>query len=225
MNPFGKIRQRRVADKPVEYILPEQLAAVLEEAPTPWWKTYLMTAYTTAGRKGELLNLTWADIDFENNEIRFVPKKAARRVLAWEPKNHKCRSIPTPASVIQSLANLQDQADECSPYVFITRPRLARILRKRARGEWEETSELVNNMLTRLKSFCRRAGVSEFCIHDLRRSCITNWAKRLPIHAVQELAGHSKIETTRRYYLSVGRADMTMARQIQDEVLTQLTNY
>jgi integrase len=53
-------------------------------------------------------------------------------------------------------------------------------------------------MLTRLKVFCKWAGVKPFCFHDLRRSCITNWARHLPIHAVQELAGHSKIETTRK---------------------------
>jgi len=79
-------------------------------------------------------------------------------------------------------------------------------------------------MLTRLKVFCKRAKVSKFCFHDLRRSCITNWAKILPIHVVQELAGHSKIETTRKYYLSVGKSDMEMARKIQEEVLAKLTN-
>ena len=225
MNPFEKIKQRKIADKPVKYVSPEELTGVLEEAPDLWWKTYLMVAYTTAGRKDELLNLTWADIDFENDEIRFVPKKATKELLYWEPKDHDSRVIPVPEKVIQLLVNLQNQADEFSPYAFITGQRLTRILKRRTKGKWNENSEVVNNMLTRLKIFCRRADVGEFCFHDLRRSCITNWAKLLPIHAVQELAGHSKIETTRKHYLSVGKSDMDMARKIQEEVMAKLTNY
>ena len=225
MNPFGKIKQRKVADKPVKYVSPGELIAVLEDAPDLWWKTYLMVAYTTAGRKDELLNLTWADIDFENNEIRFVPKKATKKLLFWEPKDHDSRTIPIPEKVIQLFVNLQNQADEFSPYAFITSQRLTWILERRANGKWNEKNETINNMLTRLKVFCKRAKVSKFCFHDLRRSCITNWAKLLPIHAVQELAGHSKIETTRKYYLSVGKSDMDMARKIQEEVFAKLTNY
>jgi integrase len=29
---------------------------------------------------------------------------------------------------------------------------------------------------------------------------ITNWAQKLPIQVVQQLAGHSDISTTRKYY-------------------------
>lgn len=225
MNPFEKIKQRKVADKPVKYVSTEELTAVLEETPDLWWKTYLMVAYTTASRKNELLNLTWADVDFENNEIRFVPKKATKKLLFWEPKDHDSRTIPVPEGVIQLLVNLQNQADEFSPYVFVTGQRLARIMKRRVKGKWNENSEIINNMLTRLKIFCKRAKVGEFCFHDLRRSCITNWAKLLPIHAVQDLAGHSKIETTRKYYLSVGKSDRDLARKIQEEVMAKLTNY
>ena len=34
----------------------------------------------------------------------------------------------------------------------------------------------------------RPAAVKPFAVHDLRRSCITNWAKKLPIQSVQHLA-------------------------------------
>jgi len=61
--------------------------------------------------------------------------------------------------------------------------------------------------------------------HDLRRSCITNWARRLPIQTVQHLAGHSSITTTRRFYLAVLETDCAVAREIQSELMTSLTNY
>jgi len=56
-------------------------------------------------------------------------------------------------------------------------------------------------------------------LHDLRRSCITNWAKVLPIYVVQKLAGHSDIKTTQKYYLAVQEEDLEMARQVQSKIL------
>ena len=56
-------------------------------------------------------------------------------------------------------------------------------------------------------------------IHDLRRSAITNWAQHLPIQVVQQLAGHSNITTTRKYYLAVRPEDMDSANRITNEIL------
>jgi integrase len=143
----------------------------------------------------------------------------------WEPKDHEQRVIPIPQKTVQILADLQAESDEDSPYVFINGQRLARILWRRSIGEWTPKKELVNNVLTRLKGFCRKTKITEFCLHDLRRTCITNWAQKLPIQTVKELAGHSSIETTQKYYLSVRQSDMAMAREIQSKLMTSLTNY
>lgn len=43
------------------------------------------------------------------------------------------------------------------------------------------------------------ANVSPFVIYDLRHTCITRWAKALPLPVVQKLAGHTSISTTMRY--------------------------
>ena len=40
-------------------------------------------------------------------------------------------------------------------------------------------------------------------MHDLRRSFCTFLAGVIPMHVVQELAGHSDIRTTRQYYVKV----------------------
>ena len=79
--------------------------------------------------------------------------------------------------------------------------------------------DLVNNVLRRFKTICRRAGVGPYTIHDLRRSCITNWARHLPIHVVQQLAGHSDINTTRQFYLSVQPDDVSKAQAVQERLL------
>jgi integrase len=89
-------------------------------------------------------------------------------------------------------------------------------------GRWKAGQDLVNNMLRRFKTICRRAGVGQFTIHDLRRSCITNWARELPIRVVQQLAGHSDIKTTQQFYLSVQPRDVTKAQAVQQSLLGKL---
>ena len=156
-----------------------------------------------------------ADIDFESQNVKFVPKKDSELSLAWEPKDHESRIIPVPPETVQLLADLQGEAQLGSPYIFVSMQRLKHLLESKERNTLKPDADLVNNVLRKLKTRCRHAGIKEFSIHDLRRSCITNWAKRLPIQTVQYLAGHSSIETTRKYYLSVQQDDLDLARQLQ----------
>lgn len=224
-NPFAKIKQRTVAAKPPKYVSTEEFNKVFKASKNLWWKAFLTLAYTSAGRRDELLNLTWSDIDFENQNVSFLPKQASEFILAWEPKDHESRVIPIPPETVQLLANLQAESDEDSPYVFIKTNRLKHILRRRSEGTWQPDNEIVNNLTRSLEVICRKADVEFFTPHDLRRSCITNWAKKLPIQIVQQLAGHSNMTTTQKYYLSVQKSDLKVAREIQSKLMNKLTNF
>ena len=65
----------------------------------------------------------------------------------------------------------------------------------------------------------RLAGVDRTTIHDLRRSALTNWARVLAAPVVMELAGHSDIKTTLRYYVSIQRSDLDQAREVASDLL------
>ncbi len=223
-NPFAKIKERKFAPKPLRYVSIEEFRKVFTASHRLWWKALLALAYSSGGRRDELLNLTWANIDFEALNVSFVPKEASKFLLAWEPKDHESRVIPVPSRTIQLLVDLQVIADERNPYVFVSGDRLAHILFRRSEGTWKADYELINNLTRDLKVLCRRAEVSSFVLQDLRRSCITNWANVLPIHVVQKLAGHSDIKTTQRYYLSVRKSDLEKARQVQSKILSNLTD-
>ena len=224
-NPFAKIKQRRMAAKPPRYVSAEDFDKVFEASGSLWWKVFLTLAYTSAGRRDELLNLTWVDIDFENQNVCFFPKRASKLILAWEPKDHESRIVPIPPEVIQLLANSQAESNEGNPYVFIKTNRLKHILRRRSEGTWKSDYEIVNNLCRSMEVICRRAKAELFTPHDLRRTCITNWAKKLPIQTVQHLAGHSNMMTTRKYYLSVQKSDLEVARKLQSKLMTKLTNF
>jgi integrase len=145
-------------------------------------------------------------------------------VLAWEPKDHERREIPLPKQAVDLLKELKPQAPLDSPYVFMDEVRWAYFRREIDAGTWRETRHLLNNVLRKFKTICRKAGVDEaFCIHDLRRSCITNWARKgLPIHVTQQLAGHADIKTTQEYYLSVQDDDLRAARRAQQKIVQGL---
>jgi len=224
-NPFANIKERKVASPTNRYVSVDEFKKVYAACRGLWWRTLLTLAYTSAGRRDELLNLTWLDIDFDSKNVRITPKRESDNILAWEPKDHESRVVPIPPETIQLLADMQVEADETSPYVFVSDQRLVRILSRRSTGLWKPNSELINNLMRDLTTIICRAKVDAFTLHDLRRSCITNWAKSLPIQVVQQLAGHSNIETTRKYYLSVQQADLNLARQVQSNLIGSLTNF
>jgi integrase len=224
-NPFAKIKERKVAAEPPKYVSPDVINKVMELSESSWSRVFLALAYMSGGRRDELLNLTWADVDFAGHNVAFRPKKASELILGWQPKDHESRIIPVPEETVQLLANLQMESDEGNPYVFLSTRRWMHILKRRDNGSWQSEFELINNLTRSIQVLCQRANLEVFTPHDLRRSCITNWAQKLPIHAVQYLAGHSNIATTTKYYLSVRTSDLENARKLQAKLMTKLTNF
>jgi integrase len=222
-NPCVAIPMLRVASKRPPYINPEDFHGMYRCAPDVLWRTFLVTVYTTGLRLREATNLTWHDIDFEAGEVHITRKSASGWVQAWTPKDHEMRTIPLPRQAINLLTAWQAMAPEECPYVFMEHGRWAFYRQKVEDGSWRTGQDLVNNSLRKFKTICRHAGVGPYTIHDLRRSCITNWSKRgLPIHVVQQLAGHSDIKTTQQFYLSVGQDDVNRAQAIQASLLGEI---
>jgi len=127
---------------------------------------------------------------------------------------------------LQHAANCSKGADGVfrgdSPYVFMEQSRWDYYRQTVEEGRWKDGQDLVNNVLRRFKTLCRRAGVGRFTIHDLRRSCITNWARALPIHVVKQLAGHSDIDTTQKFYLSIQPEDIVKAQKVQSDAVANV---
>ncbi len=74
-NPFAKIKERKKASKPVTYVSIDEYRALMNTTQQLWWKALISAAYGSGLRYGEILKLTWADIDFENQSIRIAAKE------------------------------------------------------------------------------------------------------------------------------------------------------
>lgn len=218
-NPFAKIKERKTTEKDVRYVHPEEYRCLQAAAKRIWWKTVLSIAYGSGLRHSEILYLTWTDVDFEHQKIHVRSKKQSANLLLWDPKSRRNRTVPMSDESSRCLAQMQTEASENQPYVFIDPDRLQTILQKRSVEKWDDRKSVVNNVTRDFHVIRRQAGIEHCTLHDLRRSAITRWAEKLPIQAVQYLAGHSNITTTRKYYLAVRNEDIQMAIDWTNKVL------
>ena len=189
-----------------------------------WWETFVTLCYVAGLRAGEATHLTWADIDFARGLVRVAPKPETANTLAWQPKDAEVRHIPVPPALLALFAKMQAEAADGHAYVFICPARLRLIREARTAGAWGETQAVLNNLGRDFRRLVKIAGKTArtlvtgdgkaaVSLHDLRRSCITNLAKRVSIQVVMKLAGHSNIETTRRSYLSTTEDQMQLAQE------------
>lgn len=99
----------------------------MDKAKNLWWRGFLSVAYGSGLRRNEILNLTWMNIDFENQLITVAAKKESKKLLAWDPKSRRNRVVPMSDESGQLLVDLQLKAKEGFPYIFISPERLKRI--------------------------------------------------------------------------------------------------
>ncbi len=105
------------------------------------------------------------------------------------------------------LTDLHSVAKEGQVYVFVNTKDPARGYRMKKQNVWRDFQAI------RVK-----VGLPQCSLRDLRKSYCTNMAAVLPMHIVQELAGHSDIRTTRQYYLRVHPRFIEDARKAVEAV-------
>jgi integrase len=182
------------------------------------WDLLILTALFTALRRGELLNCTWGDIDFEESTIKISPKKDTAETWDWRIKDTDCRILPLSNELIRLLADHQSRQREGYPYVFVPLARYDYIQKElRAKGKWtysDSRLKVVNNFRRIFNRIRKRAHVEVGTFHDLRRTAICNWLKvGMSEYDVMKLAGHADFKTTHKYYLCVRDDLVHRARQ------------
>jgi len=207
-NPFQEMRQEKMGQRPWHFISPAEYRKLIEASPSPRWRGMISLGYCCGLRLGEVLNLTWSDVDFEKNQVRIVRKTASERRSAWTPKDKDMRIVPLPNLAVSVLVELQVAAADGQEYVFVNGKGPAKGDRMKRLNIWRD-----------FQAICKKAGLPKCSFHDLRKSYCTNLAGAVPLHVVQELAGHADIRTTRKHYLKVRNEHIDLARRALDEVM------
>lgn len=137
--PTGKRRQGGSMSR-------EQMNALLGLDLDAWWRAYLTTAFTTGMRVGELLALSWDDVDFDAGviRVRHSLKREHGTLLIGDLKTQSSkRTMQMPAAVAAARLAAPDWQDcglvFCSP--------------RNGRPKWHS---LVDGTFKRL---CEQAGI------------------------------------------------------------------
>ncbi len=207
-NPFDGLRQEKVGQIAWQHINAEHFRALIGACASLKWRGMITLAYCCGLRQGEILNLTWSDVDFEDQFVRVVRKPATGTTKAWCPKDKDLRLVPLPAQAVNVLTELQLAAGDGQQYVVVN-------------GNGPDAADRVKrqNITRDFRVICRRGGVPRCKFHDLRKSYCTNIAQVTPLHVVQQLAGHADIRTTQKHYLQVQPELIDAARRAVEELL------
>jgi integrase len=185
--------------------------------------------YTAGLRFGELVSLMWPDIDFEKAEVGIHNRLVTTTIPPFHVKDYEARRIPLPKHTLDILADLKayNEATDQTPFILLDDQQYKTVLAKwrtyQQQGRAWRNQDMVNNTLREFRRHLRQARIKPngtLSIHTLRKSCIQNWANELPINVTKELAGHSSIETTQKYYLQVDEYHRVKAAAVIEALVT-----
>jgi len=190
------------------------------------WDLIITVALASAMRRAELLNCTWADVDFDAQTIEVNPKENTKDTWKWLIKDSDYRTLPLTEEIVQMLVDHQAQQPEGYPYVFVPPARYDYIQNVlRPKGTWtlsDSRLKVVNNMKRSFDKILRKAGVKTGTFHDIRRTAISMWfANGMSEYDVMTLAGHSSFATTHKFYLAVADDLVDRARVASAQGLCQ----
>ncbi len=198
-NPFDRIAGSAPPPKDWHYVGQDEFEKLFGIAP-PKWRLLLALTRLAALRRGEALNLRWENIDWTSKRLTVISNDE------WAVKDRDTRVVPIIPELYKLLLDAFQAADEGQRTVIPPK------------------SIIMKNISRDFTILCRRAGVHRYGkpLHTLRKSCLTDWAKRFPTHVIKEWAGHSSIETTDKFYLKVSEGDYKAAT---DEPVEFLHNF
>ena len=155
---------------------------------TDRWRTRIITCALTGLRSGELLGLTWGNIDWVNQRIRILHALVHGKLQ--EPKTpYALRTVPLPSQLITELKRW---------HLACPTIRTGSRVPKRCCVIPESRANLISRGL---HLALRRAGLPRMRFHDLRHcyaSLLIDAGE--PLMVVSPLLGHSSIKITADTY-------------------------
>jgi site-specific recombinase XerD len=157
------------------FLTVDEFNAVLDEC-SPWLYNIIATLIATGTRIGELINLTWDDINFKQRRIHIQSKDD------WHPKTYEIRTIPMHPEVFNILQKLPKD----KKYVFTS-----------AEGYKINSRNLQRRHFRRIT---KKLKFKDVTIHTLRHTFASHLVmKGVDILTVSKLLGHSNTKTTEIY--------------------------
>lgn len=224
-NPFHRVPFPKMRVKQRAFLYPEQIQHLLSHCDVIWLKLVIHLAFAGTLRKGELLALTWQDVDWENNSIQisktlkrvsrealqalgcrdilyeFPPSAQPKKtvLILKQPKTMSShRKIFLPETVMSLLREYYNLQGKQNPLSLTTYPNLI--------FQYKDGRPLQETTLSKyFKSALQRAGLPQVDFHSLRHSSITYKLilSSGDIEAVQGDSGHAQAEMVTELYAHI----------------------
>lgn len=174
-SPIRKVAKPREPRGRVRFLDTEErvrLLQVCKESPNAYLYTIVVLALSTGMRQGEILNLKWADVDFEKS-----------RLILRETKNGDIRQVALAGSALELLKQLDKIRRLDTQYLFPGKfPKKPIDIR----SAWETS--------------VKNAEIDNFKFHDLRHSCASYLAMNgASLAEIAEVLGHKTLSMVKRY--------------------------
>jgi len=168
-----------VAQQLPEYLLPDQVEALMKQAPNAQAEVLMLTQWRAGLRISEALGLEVGDLDFSDDGAN-----ATLRIRRG--KGNKPRFVPLHPELAVALKT----------YIRMGNIRRGKVFSTTRSTAWR----WIQSSLERAKEFNQIPQGKEAGTHVLRHSAARHWLScGVPINAVSLWLGHSHIETTLIY--------------------------
>ncbi|MBF0190709.1 MAG: site-specific integrase [Magnetococcales bacterium] len=174
-SPFRKVSKLREPRGRVRFLSDDERERLLEacqKADDPALMAIILVAISTGARRGEILGLTWREVDLTGSRITLL-----------DTKNGETRVVPLVGVALEQMkalaATRRSDTDLCFP-------------REDGKAPWEFRKAW--------ERVLREAGITDFNFHDLRHSCASYLAMNgASLAEIAEVLGHKTLQMVKRY--------------------------
>lgn len=166
---------------------------------------FLLLALYTGLRKGELLALTWDDVDYDKkllrvNKSRTGSRKAITAQITTPKTESSNRKIPLNDTVLEALKAEKKRQDEHAEILGNGYDKSHSFIVRTVLGKPYVNLSAINRVVNRLTE---KAGLPHCTIHGFRHSVASILDDNgVPIQDISVLLGHESVNTTERIYIN-----------------------
>lgn len=166
---------------------------------------FLLLALYTGLRKGELLALTWDDVDYDKKLLRVNKSRTGSRkditTQITTPKTESSnRKIPLNDTVLEALRAEKKRQDEHAEILGNGYDKSSSFIIRTVLGKPYVNLSAINRVVNRLTE---KAGLPHCTIHGFRHSVASILDDNgVPIQDISVLLGHESVQTTERIYIN-----------------------
>jgi integrase len=152
----------------------------LKYRPAAWWRVFLYLSYYLGVRRGELLALSWSDVDFARLEVR---------VVAGTSKGRKERMVPIATDLAAILETWRAESGGAAAAAVLPWP--------------YDTFRHIYHDWHAIQDAAGIPADAHYVPKNCRSTCASALiASNVPTVVVKDFLGHANVTTTENYYIN-----------------------